>query len=94
MSSWSSGSWMTGPPRRARPLSCWWITFTRYRCLLLPAFNPRLPNAVLQVGRVVQQLQSRPYFLFLYLDALMDREPHMASAFADIQARHLCTLCL
>ncbi|KAJ7699646.1 hypothetical protein B0H17DRAFT_1049120 [Mycena rosella] len=39
------------------------------------------------VGRVVQQLQSRPYFLFLYLDALMDREPHMASAFADIQVK-------
>ncbi|KAJ7499555.1 vacuolar assembling protein VPS41 [Mycena latifolia] len=39
------------------------------------------------VGRVVQQLQSRPYFLFLYLDALMDKEPHMASAFADIQVK-------
>ncbi|KAJ6522772.1 hypothetical protein DFH09DRAFT_1191159 [Mycena vulgaris] len=39
------------------------------------------------VGRVVQQLQSRPYFLFLYLDALMDREPHMASAFADVQVK-------
>ncbi|KAJ7149078.1 hypothetical protein C8R43DRAFT_925340 [Mycena crocata] len=39
------------------------------------------------VGRVVQQLQSRPYFLFLYLDALMDKEPHMASGFADIQVK-------
>ncbi|KAJ7195868.1 vacuolar assembling protein VPS41 [Mycena rebaudengoi] len=39
------------------------------------------------VGRVVQQLQSRPYFLFLYLDALMDKEPHMVSAFADVQLK-------
>ncbi|KAJ7741542.1 hypothetical protein DFH07DRAFT_981369 [Mycena maculata] len=28
------------------------------------------------VGRVVEQLQSRPYFLFLYLDALIEKEPH------------------
>jgi hypothetical protein len=40
-----------------------------------------------KVGRVVQQLQSRPYFLFLYLDALMDKEPHMVSPFADVQVR-------
>ncbi|KAJ7446892.1 hypothetical protein B0H11DRAFT_2083691 [Mycena galericulata] len=39
------------------------------------------------VGRVVQQLQSRPYFLFLYLDALMDKEPHMVSGFADMQVK-------
>ncbi|KAJ7638224.1 vacuolar assembling protein VPS41 [Roridomyces roridus] len=39
------------------------------------------------VGRVVQQLQNRPYFLFLYLDALMDKEPHMVSPFADIQVK-------
>ncbi|KAF8211727.1 vacuolar assembling protein VPS41 [Mycena galopus ATCC 62051] len=39
------------------------------------------------VGRVVQQLQSRPYFLFLYLDALMDKEPHMVSPFADLQVK-------
>ncbi|KAJ7265984.1 vacuolar protein sorting-associated protein 41 [Mycena haematopus] len=39
------------------------------------------------VGRVVQQLQSRPYFLFLYLDALMDKEPHMVSPFADVQVK-------
>jgi hypothetical protein len=44
-----------------------------------------------KVGRVVQQLQSRPYFLFLYLDALMDKEPHMVSPFADVQVR-LCVL--
>lgn len=36
---------------------------------------------------MVQQLQSRPYFLFLYLDALMDKEPHMVSGFADMQVR-------
>ncbi|KAF7354801.1 Vacuolar assembling protein [Mycena sanguinolenta] len=39
------------------------------------------------VGRVVQQLQSRDYFLFLYLDALMDKEPHMVSPFADLQVK-------
>ncbi|KAJ7174299.1 hypothetical protein C8R46DRAFT_1080579 [Mycena filopes] len=39
------------------------------------------------VGRVVKQLQSRPYFLFLYLDALMDKEPHMVSEFADVQVK-------
>ncbi|KAF7331583.1 Vacuolar assembling protein [Mycena kentingensis (nom. inval.)] len=39
------------------------------------------------VGRVVQQLESRPYFLFLYLDALMDKEPHMVVGFADVQVK-------
>jgi hypothetical protein len=39
----------------------------------------------LQIGRVVQQLQSRPYYLFLYLDALMTRDPNLVSGFADLQ---------
>ncbi|KAJ7062940.1 vacuolar assembling protein VPS41 [Mycena amicta] len=39
------------------------------------------------VGRVVTQLQSRPYFLFLYLDALMEKEPHMVTEFADVQVK-------
>jgi hypothetical protein len=38
-----------------------------------------------QIGRVVQQLQSRPYYLFLYLDALMAKDPNLVSGFADIQ---------
>nr|GAT50426.1 vacuolar assembling protein [Mycena chlorophos] len=39
------------------------------------------------VSRVVAQLQSRPYFLFLYLDALTEKEPHMVSEFADVQVK-------
>ncbi|KAJ8487764.1 hypothetical protein ONZ45_g14207 [Pleurotus djamor] len=39
------------------------------------------------VGRVVKQLQSRPYYLFLYLDALMDKDPYLASDFADSQVK-------
>ncbi|KAI0053795.1 vacuolar assembling protein VPS41 [Auriscalpium vulgare] len=35
------------------------------------------------IARVVQQLQSRPYFLFLYLDALFEKDPHIAATFAD-----------
>ncbi|TRM69810.1 hypothetical protein BD626DRAFT_393164 [Schizophyllum amplum] len=34
--------------------------------------------------RVVQQLESRPYFLFLYLSALLERDPHVASDFGDL----------
>ncbi|OBZ70031.1 Vacuolar protein sorting-associated protein 41 [Grifola frondosa] len=37
------------------------------------------------IGRVVQQLQSRPYYLYLYLDALFHKDPHLTSAFADDQ---------
>jgi hypothetical protein len=40
-----------------------------------------------QIGRVVQQLQGRPYYLFLYLDALFEKDPHSASNFADTQVR-------
>ena len=35
-------------------------------------------------GRVVQQLESRPYFLFLYLSALLERDPHVASDYGDL----------
>ncbi|TFK47011.1 vacuolar protein sorting-associated protein 41 [Heliocybe sulcata] len=41
------------------------------------------------IGRVVQQLQGRPYYLFLYLDALFKRDPYLASDFADSQVK-LC----
>ncbi|PCH40689.1 hypothetical protein WOLCODRAFT_117498 [Wolfiporia cocos MD-104 SS10] len=39
------------------------------------------------IGRVVQQLQSRPYYLYLYLDALFHKDPHFTSDFADIQVK-------
>ncbi|KAL0950416.1 hypothetical protein HGRIS_010371 [Hohenbuehelia grisea] len=39
------------------------------------------------VGRVVQQLQSRPYYLFLYLDALLSKDPHLTADFADFQVK-------
>ncbi|KAG8929405.1 Vacuolar protein sorting-associated protein 41, partial [Tulasnella sp. 418] len=37
------------------------------------------------IARVVQQLQVRPYYLYLYLDALFDKDPQLAADFADIQ---------
>ena len=39
------------------------------------------------IARVVQQLQKRPYYLFLYLDALVDKDPQLVSGFADLQVR-------
>ncbi|KAL9713219.1 Vacuolar protein sorting-associated protein 41 [Leucoagaricus gongylophorus] len=39
------------------------------------------------VIRVVQQLQNRPYYLFLYLDALIEKDAHLASEFADLQVK-------
>ncbi|KAF9498914.1 vacuolar assembling protein VPS41 [Pleurotus eryngii] len=39
------------------------------------------------IGRVVQQLQSRPYYLFLYLDALFEKDPYLTADFADIQVK-------
>jgi len=33
----------------------------------------------------VQQLQNRPYYLFLYLDALIEKDTHLVSEFADLQ---------
>ncbi|KAL5487517.1 VPS41 [Sanghuangporus weigelae] len=35
------------------------------------------------VPRVVQQLQGRPYFLYLYLNALFAKDPHLAADYAD-----------
>lgn len=46
-------------------------------------------NGLVQIGRVVQQLQNRPYYLFLYLDALVGKDPHLVSDFADLQVRPL-----
>lgn len=42
-------------------------------------------NSLTQIARVVQQLQSRPYFLFLYLHALSKKDPNLTSDFADTQ---------
>ncbi|KAG6330412.1 hypothetical protein ID866_8678 [Astraeus odoratus] len=39
------------------------------------------------VDRVVEQLRSRPDYLFLYLDALFKKDQHLASDFADIQVQ-------
>ncbi|KAG6894266.1 hypothetical protein C0992_006840 [Termitomyces sp. T32_za158] len=41
-----------------------------------------------EIGRVVQQLESSPYYLFLYLDALvMEKDPNLVSDFADLQVK-------
>ncbi|GJJ10532.1 hypothetical protein Clacol_004759 [Clathrus columnatus] len=37
------------------------------------------------VTRVVQQLQPRPYFLYLYLDALFEKDPQLMWDFSDLQ---------
>ncbi|KAF8339185.1 uncharacterized protein EI90DRAFT_3279515 [Cantharellus anzutake] len=37
------------------------------------------------IARVFQQLQGRPYFLYLYLDALFDKDPLLVSEHADRQ---------
>ncbi|KAG6812138.1 hypothetical protein H0H92_004137 [Tricholoma furcatifolium] len=40
------------------------------------------------IGRVVQQLESSPYYLFLYLDALVtEKDPTLISDFADLQVK-------
>ncbi|KAG8903108.1 Vacuolar protein sorting-associated protein 41 [Tulasnella sp. 403] len=37
------------------------------------------------VERVVNQLQVRPYYLYLYLDALFDKDPYLVAEFSDKQ---------
>ncbi|KAF4619121.1 hypothetical protein D9613_004781 [Agrocybe pediades] len=37
------------------------------------------------IGKGVQQLQQRPYYLFLYLDALMHRDAQLVTEFTDRQ---------
>ncbi|KAF5387652.1 hypothetical protein D9615_000773 [Tricholomella constricta] len=40
------------------------------------------------IGRVVQQLESSPYYLFLYLDALvMEKDATLVADFADLQVK-------
>ena len=40
-----------------------------------------------KVNRVVQQLKDRPYFLYLYLDALFEKDASLASDYADYQVQ-------
>lgn len=40
-----------------------------------------------QIAKVVRQLQERPYYLYLYLDALFERDPQLAMEFAERQVR-------
>ena len=44
---------------------------------------------VVQMSRVVQQLESRPYYLYMYLDALFERDRHLGYQYADRQVRSL-----
>ncbi|VDC00011.1 unnamed protein product, partial [Peniophora sp. CBMAI 1063] len=39
------------------------------------------------IPRVMKQLESRPYFLFLYLDALSEKDPQLTADFADTQVK-------
>ncbi|KAI6017010.1 hypothetical protein BKA83DRAFT_347458 [Pisolithus microcarpus] len=39
------------------------------------------------VDRVVQQLRARPFYLFLYLDALFKKDQNLALDFADVQVK-------
>ncbi|KAF8887029.1 vacuolar assembling protein VPS41 [Gymnopilus junonius] len=39
------------------------------------------------ITRVVQQLQQRPYYLFLYLDALVHKDSQLVTGFADLQVK-------
>ena len=36
---------------------------------------------------MVQQLQQRPYYLFLYLDALVQKDSQLVASFADLQVK-------
>ncbi|KAF8676121.1 hypothetical protein AX14_005017 [Amanita brunnescens Koide BX004] len=39
------------------------------------------------ITRVVQQLTKKPYYLFLYLDALVVQDAHLVAEFADLQVK-------
>jgi hypothetical protein len=42
-----------------------------------PRLTPR------QIARVVNQLQSRPKYLYMYLDALFRKDPHLTVEYSD-----------
>ncbi|TFK69442.1 vacuolar assembling protein VPS41 [Pluteus cervinus] len=39
------------------------------------------------IAKVVQQLKSRDDYLFLYLDAMFEKDPHLVANFADLQVK-------
>ena len=43
------------------------------------------------VARVVQQLQVRPQFLFMYLDSLYERDSYLTSDYSDTQVCSSCS---
>ena len=45
--------------------------------------------SVMQMTRVVEQLESRPYYLYLYLGALFERDRHLGYQYADCQVRSM-----
>ena len=38
-----------------------------------------------QIPRVVAQLKDQRQYLFMYLDALFDKDPHLAMDYSDMQ---------
>lgn len=55
------------------------------RASIYDVYMGRADSGASQIGRVVQQLQSRPAYLYLYLDALFHKDPHLTSPYADTQ---------
>lgn len=51
-----------------------------------------LTRSLSQINRVVAQLEGAPKFLYMYLDALFDRDPQLAVDFADLQVSALLLL--
>ncbi|KAJ1019474.1 hypothetical protein NDA16_004591 [Ustilago loliicola] len=39
------------------------------------------------IGRVISQLESHPRYLYMYLDALFDRDPQQVTPFCDLQVK-------
>ncbi len=39
------------------------------------------------IGRVISQLESHPRYLYMYLDALFDRDPQQITPFCDLQVK-------
>ncbi|CDW96747.1 hypothetical protein, partial [Sporisorium scitamineum] len=39
------------------------------------------------IGRVIAQLESHPRYLYMYLDALFDRDPQQVTPFCDVQVK-------
>lgn len=54
-----------------------------------PSLNLTFDLIYSQIAKVVRQLQERPYYLYLYLDALFERDPQLAMEYAERQVRWL-----